>query len=1731
MKRTLWIALNLAMVIALLSTPLSSAASAPKTQAQPAPVAAQVQPPPPPGGKGAAADPMSKLDSELRDLAAKGGAEPVVVYVHAKPGTDLSKVADVTEKRAYLGDELIVAKVEPAKLAKLASSPGVVEAQAFHAIEAPIPLTPKEDVKKLTHDDIKAARAKAAELKAAGPAGVAPREIKKPAGATKSPSAPTSPSDWHGAGLIGAPEAWAKGYTGTGVNIAIIDSGVDFGHPDLEGKEAIYASGIYSGWPIALDPRSMRNYYYNGYTSWDNYSDDTDYTWYAGVYDVLHCTQGMTQSFTFHGDTFTIDPGIVAMSKSGEIRWGVHPDAQLWDLWDWIPFILVDTKAAGVYDTVIADLNFDYWFDGHDDTAVLGTSDPVLSQDLGSYIYTDTYVMTGTQYVPAGWFGTQLPPYWYGWDVASSPMTLTAGAWIYALDHNSYYQQGTVVLPATDGADGIADVSGGMVYYIADGKRPIPGMDYLYPGIPPAGNADAIPFNGQLVAFMIGSDYAGGGDHGTLCASAAAAGGQITGHYAATGEWVQYDPEDFSNWPFDNGDPNAAMGWLKGAGEGTVQGPARGAKIIALGDNYEVVNGMQGMYDSYTFLAYGVDGKPNSGDEFVQIASMSYGDGSVNNDGWDWESRLVSYYNQNYLPNTTFFISSGNGGHGFGTVNSPQGNTAVSVGASTQYGASTVFGSAITADQIKDGEVTPFSGRGPDAMGRPDPDVVATGAWGAGDAPLNLAVLYAYFVNWFVGDGNQAWYEWGGTSRAAPEAAGVGALLYDAYKQKHGSFPDFETARQILMSGANDLNHDVLMQGAGRVNADRATDVAGGLAGVYVSPSLLAAGEYKGTHYESFANVLFPGDTWTQTFTVHNSGAAAKMVTMTDEILLQTQVLTYTVVVTPYLGLEDYYPDTYYYYADYFVVADPTKAVITDTGGITHAIHGPDLAIPVPAGADLMQAQLLVPFEIHDFCYNDPDPNSICYGANQRWSLTAYDWMDRNGDGKLWEDVNGDGIVNPQRPAIDDIVDISYTGPTTRTEINRFGYSYNYANEQEVTVRLGDRTDVNNIVLGLVHRNPNNYRNMGSETAQFYQEHPLQVKVVFYKKMDATMVTETPSTLSVPAAGSATFNAVFAIPAITPPGLYDGAIVVDDGTHKSLVPTTVNVAVPSNDLLFTLGGTPKAGTPYDNGRMTGGWQWSGVYEEGDWRFYYYDANAGFDQQYLYVRNQWGQLCGNMPTFNETLVWGPNPGDQFSMKEPAKYGPYSMQFAGGTPYANTGGPIGWGAPRTWQGWTNADGTALPESRAWATLWDGLNQVQFRNVLLSGKQSCGEGFAATAGVFGVDAPKTGLTIDATAASGSFTLDAVSPVDGLVAYATGFAKEQSFRNQDVPQGKHTNAWPDDLMAGWVHTFQVTNTDGIEIQTTGPGSSDIDLYLLYDANGDGVFNPQDNRERVDYSYNSGSNESISYWGNFNNGYRVQNGTYAVVMYGYHVQPGDEFDLRMWTYGGEDLNVAGANSSNNYVLSATPGQTQNLTVNWKVPGRGVWNGWLWFAMPWEEEPVNWYQGNAIGVPVTINFGGVDLSRSTKEVDKAKVLVSHSADDSAILTYLITLVNDGTSDAWVHVADLLPDNVTYYEQYVNEGPAGYVGSYVAKWWKDNGQHGYFWPDGDYINRDTDVGPGTSGKVYIEYKVKVNHGFVGTILNKADVTLYGTQDGDIHDSMALTTKTDVLYGIFLPIVIR
>src|SRR5439155_15039006 len=48
---------------------------------------------------------------------------------------------------------------------------------------------------------------------------------------------------------IGASIAWAAGFDGTGVNVGIIDTGIDASHPDLKGKVVATQNFVPSGHP------------------------------------------------------------------------------------------------------------------------------------------------------------------------------------------------------------------------------------------------------------------------------------------------------------------------------------------------------------------------------------------------------------------------------------------------------------------------------------------------------------------------------------------------------------------------------------------------------------------------------------------------------------------------------------------------------------------------------------------------------------------------------------------------------------------------------------------------------------------------------------------------------------------------------------------------------------------------------------------------------------------------------------------------------------------------------------------------------------------------------------------------------------------------------------------------------------------------------------------------------------------------------------------------------------------------------------------------------------------------------------------------------------------------------------------------------------------------------------------------------------------------------------------
>ena len=100
------------------------------------------------------------------------------------------------------------------------------------------------------------------------------------------------------------------------------------------------------------------------------------------------------------------------------------------------------------------------------------------------------------------------------------------------------------------------------------------------------------------------------------------------------------------------------------------------------------------------------------------------------------------------------------------------------------------------------------------------------------------------------------------------------AILYQAYRQANGTWPNSEVSRQLIMNSATDLGYDVHRQGAGRVHAGRAAALAARAGGVEVTPSLWDPGDFRDQELSGYASVVYPGDQWIKEFKISNVGPA-----------------------------------------------------------------------------------------------------------------------------------------------------------------------------------------------------------------------------------------------------------------------------------------------------------------------------------------------------------------------------------------------------------------------------------------------------------------------------------------------------------------------------------------------------------------------------------------------------------------------------------------------------------------------------------------------------------------------------------------------------------------------------------------------------------------------------------------------------------------------------------------
>jgi len=964
--------------------------------------------------------------------------------------------------------------------------------------------------------------------------------------------------------------------------------------------------------------------------------------------------------------------------------------------------------------------------------------------------------------------------------------------------------------------DGYTDLSGGLLYFISDGVTRLPG------GVDVFGGTFVRP-PGETLAWTGDFDPAIGG-HGTLTASNVVGQGVINGKAPCFEDLAEVAGTD----PCPGG----------GKYPGAVIGGAPDARLAPFGDIYF-------SFDFSTQLGYFLSNLRG-----VNITSNSYGSSSVDNDGYDAASQEADFIHWTFGGRTTSLFSTGNGAPGFGTTAPPSPSIGIAVGASTQFGG-TGWDSIRDISQVVDDDVMVWSNRGPGATGTTGVDVVADGAFSAGDLTLN-AVL----------SGNNAWETWGGTSRSAPVAAGATALIYDAWTDVNGDTIPAGFAvktKEILKSSAEDLGYDSWIQGAGSVDAEMAVEVATD-GGASASPSEWRVGNYRGGEWDVFAHIIAPGGSDSQLFAIDGGGSydiSDRYMTRTDSVSMDFTSST--------VGNESPYT---FNAPDYLI--DLTDEV---------AAH-PD--------ADLMVVRANFPLADYDLGLN--------YTRDNEFRMLTYNWTDINEDGNLWTDADTDGAVDHSTLGtssnIDGFADINFAASEMdKGEYERFMYHRPGANTLQSFVRNPNDRMADGLFLGFQHP----IRNAAMQTTT------LDIQIDFYENVDWGWITT-------PASASGSFTANVTVPADTPYGMYDGAIVLSDADEEIVVPVLITVAptleadTDGNLPSVSFGGSDvaedQANLLYNNGSVFGATDWTWRAESGDWRFFYFDVDAAVPEGTLFLVNTvWDDAAPS--TDIDTLVFGPSadPEGQVLCGNCLFGAPYVLDTVGGSPNTNVGAGI----------WTFDTATGGAQDLVAARAQEGLHAIALHQVLFDGGQFHTP-FETSLGTATLDPGS--VDIDSAADAGSFgvTFTSTLDIDGLSAEAFGLSQPSIFveaTQQDNPNDPSSASIKHDVTI--LHASTATFTVDV-------GSDDVDLFVVYDANSDGIFT---NSEIVAASTGgSGADEFIEL-------VRPPDGDYQVWAQGWSVAGTPNVTVGIDVVQGSDMTITGIP-----VGTITAGTVVNLTVN-----------------------------------------------------------------------------------------------------------------------------------------------------------------------------------------------------------
>ncbi len=904
----------------------------------------------------------------------------------------------------------------------------------------------------------------------------------------------------------------------------------------------------------------------------------------------------------------------------------------------------------------------------------------------------------------------------------------------------------------------------------------------------------------------------------------------------------------------------AAQGTI---GNGVVLGMAPGADLIAVSNLYAGGSWL----DSFRFIAEGYDGNATTSHDQGQIGSFSFGNSGAHDDGADYWSLYLDWLTRVHSPETTYFVAVGNGGHGYGTTASPGGaHGVISVGAFSSKGSTW-------------GESASWSNRGPNSVSRLDPDIVAVGWSATGDKTLNE-----------VTNANNAHTTWGGTSLATPVAAGLAAIIYQAWLNNTGAWPDSQSFRDLVMSTADDRGYDPLVQGGGWMNASRAVAALEGDDGsLLVSPAAWMTGQNEGSHRDGNLNYILPGQNQTMQLSLSNPGSIPVDVSLTPSELI------------PVAGRHMVWNST-------------------DSGNNTtwdgHQSR-PDWAFPIhiagdanlslPPSATLIRARAVMEGEGFD--------GNQDFQSENRLHLRIYRWIDSDGDGNWTSDFDND----------------SYVDDGDWTESNELAMITEHVYESgQVEVRVG---------------NPHDWEGDGLIVALWRQfvrdpnKDPLRIEfdwTAFGPANDSWI--SAPANLTIAPGNTTQVNVTIDVPANTRGGLKQHGLRIHATTNNTTrdwtwpVITNVGFNGPFSITPTLIDGNVSNQTLYDETWLQGAQRWGWRAESGDWKFLTMDWPTSLSGNgSILVDVDWPD---NAYT-DVDVHWMSEADHPFYLDDPTAYGPRTVVMETGSVGQHQGSG-------KYAYYTNGGG-----SREIIVADDtpGTKQMLLHSAMHGVNTNDNPLNISVGYISPLDAGLSTSLSDWTQMSGvsSHRIGSTVTLDVASINAHGFTIPEYLSSEVAYQDD-----PGDITSSsYIQEFSAGLNELIEVEIGCHQSGiDLDMYLYRDKNSNGVLDW--GNEQVGSSGNFNCDESIAYGGGQADTYWV-----VVHGYDLRAS-NTTFWLRWSEIGGADLGIADYTSlnppqiSSNYTNGSNalgglmPESVIELNLTWNRPrSAGIWEGFV----------------------------------------------------------------------------------------------------------------------------------------------------------------------------------------------